>query len=1066
MSQKCGDILVWISLICYSWNELFVVLGLIDISWYFYLIGIFFVFAALVIVVYELLKPLNRISQLIKLSKYIFVTRGHKDWAFILSLSVVIFCRIYHNNNDSHTTWETEFFYVCLCLILMMFDSSESMISIVTPVAASIYVVFISISSIYECWNDMENIKTQQILKKGYVWRDPPGGHCIENSNWCEKPTRDLTLEEIHIFFAAEIIIELVWKICRYKYHDINMLRDNIFKKYDKEKRFYQQRGALHFENDFTLHVGMMIIFAFFQLSLTVYSTVQNVDKMVNLSLTAAVAVIFFTILFRIRFCAKHLNFIHIGTGRKKDFWKLNLILSMGIVLCCTLDDVIKKIKENKDISIEIACFISATVYCGGITFIFFLNGIEYMKKYFGTSKMLKCCKLTVKLNWFRVLAFCLGSIIVIAGFFIAGHTMFCWFGQDKKYKTALRLALLQIIRMSIFMLYFHYDAEYGIIQPWEIEPEVFSINSLLGSNNRYEPPAIHDIDVEYQSSVTDAELIQIKNKLMNKLVKYEEETNLNNVNELLHYYYDLLQHWKDIEKIMTENDRCHVAECHMFQCNYRNRSKCAAKSNKDEAMKQIVSKIHCLCRHPFDIEQENDRMNKKYYGQLYKKQYDEDNKFIFGQEFRYIDKDDIKKQYDEDNKCIYIRAKHGNMKEELTSNSIATMNIHQFDNEYCKAKWHFDSYTRKRQQHLQNLELEHLLALMVYCNFDDLQCEFSKTYRESVRDHCNFYYLGKRLKQSVLEHGQCINNGNISTFYHGVSAKLVPAQIVGDLGEGICIYCAVSTSGSEAVAISFSKHNQGLVMTFSGNQSEAKYFHTAWLSDYAHEDEYLFLQNKQALQITNIKDCTTAVQYAKVLNALKAMDSIFPESHHYKGNSIEKQSELMKSIVQIIECRSLSNLSDIYDTYAVKLINVYFENKKQLTINYPILKQKYLGLFELICLKEYQWIRMQELNAIFPNIKDIEIVNIKLCSKVMNDIATNGKIFHGENNSWKLNRMKINAKKTSQLRVSEAIISFEKTFKCNKFSIYMKEINEDSKYDILEIKDKSYDKNIDLHSV
>ena len=57
----------------------------------------------------------------------------------------------------------------------------------------------------------------------------------------------------------------------------------------------------------------------------------------------------------------------------------------------------------------------------------------------------------------------------------------------------------------------------------------------------------------------------------------------------------------------------------------------------------------------------------------------------------------------------------------------------------------------------------------MIYCNYDVLQYEFSKTYRESISKHNNFYHLGKYLKMAVRRFGTVINEGAVKTFYHGV---------------------------------------------------------------------------------------------------------------------------------------------------------------------------------------------------------------------------------------------------------------------------------------------------------
>ncbi len=56
----------------------------------------------------------------------------------------------------------------------------------------------------------------------------------------------------------------------------------------------------------------------------------------------------------------------------------------------------------------------------------------------------------------------------------------------------------------------------------------------------------------------------------------------------------------------------------------------------------------------------------------------------------------------------------------------------------------------------------------MIYCKFDGLQYEFSKTYRDKYGIvHESFYFLGKYLKESIHNFGRCIRDGTVKVFYH-----------------------------------------------------------------------------------------------------------------------------------------------------------------------------------------------------------------------------------------------------------------------------------------------------------
>ena len=100
-------------------------------------------------------------------------------------------------------------------------------------------------------------------------------------------------------------------------------------------------------------------------------------------------------------------------------------------------------------------------------------------------------------------------------------------------------------------------------------------------------------------------------------------------------------------------------------------------------------------------------------------------------------------------------------------------------------------------------------------------------------------------------------------------------------MGRGVSIFCPLSTTTSFAVAVNFTESNKGLVMTFSGNRSQAKCFDVSWLSDYPSEHEYLFLQNHEPVQIVNIKDIDqNGTEFKLMLNSFKAFDAMMSEQH------------------------------------------------------------------------------------------------------------------------------------------------------------------------------------------
>eukprot|EP01084_Bolivina_argentea_P228752 386271_1 len=113
--------------------------------------------------------------------------------------------------------------------------------------------------------------------------------------------------------------------------------------------------------------------------------------------------------------------------------------------------------------------------------------------------------------------------------------------------------------------------------------------------------------------------------------------------------------------------------------------------------------------------------------------------KYNFGITFQY--KDDHKDNYvlEHDSRDLLVEPIYQDFKEELTQNKMSHVSIMQYKNENKKALIHFESEFCKKQY--SKIRVEYILSIMIYCNFDELQNEFSKTYWENVDDHEYFYY-------------------------------------------------------------------------------------------------------------------------------------------------------------------------------------------------------------------------------------------------------------------------------------------------------------------------------------
>eukprot|EP01084_Bolivina_argentea_P111071 198283_1 len=400
------------------------------------------------------------------------------------------------------------------------------------------------------------------------------------------------------------------------------------------------------------------------------------------------------------------------------------------------------------------------------------------------------------------------------------------------------------------------------------------------------------------------------------KTVLYQCKTLTANTNDecdpliiLNDFIYLLLHHNSDEEFYYLYHvlgDGCDANECQRFKRRYGDKHQCI----NTELITDILDKVHCFYAHTFDIGyrvknanrscvnqpnsqeifdilkdetivkltqalriknnlckagQSKVRISNKY-NTMPEDIESNDEHYCFGVSFCYE-----QFNYDHDTNIMHVFPKFQSLKEECIQNDICVLSVEQFNNENDKAMLHFNSDYRKEEYRL--ISIEHILSLMMYSNFDHLQYEFSKTYREhNGKAHANFYFLGKFLKISVKEFGSV--HKDVKQFYHGVTEQLSFSHVFLQQteGHGILIHCPLSTSASFPVAANFTNDTGGIVFHFGIKRQHEyfpKSFSVSWLSDFSNEKEYLFIQNQgqlERMQIYNITNFKSGFQFETIL--------------------------------------------------------------------------------------------------------------------------------------------------------------------------------------------------------
>eukprot|EP01084_Bolivina_argentea_P086845 156932_1 len=534
------------------------------------------------------------------------------------------------------------------------------------------------------------------------------------------------------------------------------------------------------------------------------------------------------------------------------------------------------------------------------------------------------------------------------------------------------------------------------------------------------------------------------------------------NLEEVLSNFLHLLKHHtndEEFECISTSFGICDIEKCKMFKRNFRERNpNVDAVDIKNDERKiisqQILDKIHCFYCHCFDV---GNKINssQKYKLSRPKTQNDEssnlDQKIIFHDKLkikhvrniidnvsinkngkkisrhnrfnmyqptepsnqqtcysfgcfghvRYYEITDEDELKDPDTDPPLISEVYSSLKEELLNSKY--ININQFNNEYKKAQLLHNSTYNK-----QNVRMcaEYILALMFYCNYDDLQYHFSRTFRRKYKDepfdqvierHSHYYWFAKYLTKAVKECGTKIKSGNIKSFYHGVSEILMFAQTY-----GISLQCPTSTSESFEVAVNFTNQNKGMIVDFGvwrATLTPAKYLCTPWLSDFGNESECLFLGDSWGgMKISNIINASTGSSCDSVLRALEIIESLCIHSNYMGQRMTHRDEQITADTLKYVQSLQLSENkesdSSNNDQQAQYMLNHFFTKQTWIEINFEELMYVLdLGsesklLFKMLCYSQFEWIKLSFLNLLFPNMEGITVKRIYLCTSVLECIG------------------------------------------------------------------------------
>eukprot|EP01083_Nonionella_stella_P289535 985252_1 len=384
------------------------------------------------------------------------------------------------------------------------------------------------------------------------------------------------------------------------------------------------------------------------------------------------------------------------------------------------------------------------------------------------------------------------------------------------------------------------------------------------------------------------------------------------------------------------------------------------------------------------------------------------DSMFSFGVRFyynrgKYADNHALDVEYNYGYKYCdwFIAARHSNLKEELLKNTTYALNKHQYNDLIYKAKYYLraDHITKEKDR---TMKLQHVLSIMIYCNFDRLQCELTKTYRHTVNEsdtelkvrHSEFGHLGRTLQETVELNGTRVQKGATKTFYHGINVELMFTSTLHK-------FCGpISTSSEYAVALLFTKKN-GIVLelndgTLLSDESESIYFDCQYVSDFAYEKEKLFLGGMFPLKIVglfHVKLNENYGAYIKLITILLSIieGDIFTSNAKDEGDLSERNQE---AIVRLLKHELGDVILQHLPDYISRLWHHICLNIELITTRFSatfgsrVNKKQYHILGEFLCSKECTLFRLDLLNRLFPNLTSIALECTTLTHKVFDTIV------------------------------------------------------------------------------
>eukprot|EP01084_Bolivina_argentea_P236797 398121_1 len=367
-----------------------------------------------------------------------------------------------------------------------------------------------------------------------------------------------------------------------------------------------------------------------------------------------------------------------------------------------------------------------------------------------------------------------------------------------------------------------------------------------------------------------------------------------------------------------------------------------------------------------------------------------------------------------------YVEAKHSNIKSEILCNYISKITQMQWQCLLGKAGKHQQTkmaksiYCSRREsakfyglKYGDVLSSNHIIAMLIYCNYDTLSRKFSETYRkvnEKDNDydikqrHGNYYWLGRYLRECVECFGMKINDESCNlNLYHGTNKSFIFPSMIAN------IKVPFSTTTSYPVAASFCG-NKGVLLELSifgsdlqlekpnsENMIKLMLCDMRWISDYPQEEEIFSCGGLCCFTFRNIIELPRGINYRKYLIALTQIINTFRPSRQflYLCNIMPKtdaEFDMMKRsfpstmqeqqiFFRLISHQLWKSCPKHPHAYEFKSCPTYFDSIMDLQFKNVILCSYHPGSHAVMdkLVSHKGWINFYVLTKLLPNLKVID---------------------------------------------------------------------------------------------